>query len=227
MSRFACFLFLAGSVHAQGRFPAGDEVLRYDVRLPNGSAIGTATFEAVRVKGAEASWHFRVHTNFSLPGIPVEDTFRSLSANFCSAEFEKDSLHGSKKTAEIVVFYPERQKAVRSTKGGGMSSIQTGPCPKDPVNVLYHTRVELGKGRKPFTGTTVFGAAYEVKMDSRGKKKIEIGGKDHQTELVAGSYRGPKSKGEFEIYFSRDETRTPLVLRVPLAVGSITLELKP
>ena len=227
MKCYLSFFLYVAAVHAQGGFPAGDEVLRYDVKLAGGTAIGTATFEAARVKGSPATWHFRVHTNFSLPGIPVEDTFRSLSAGFCSAEFEKDSVHGSKKSGEIIVFHPDKGKAMRTTKGGGVSDIAASPCSKDPVNVLYYTRSELSKGRKPFNGTTIFGAAYTVRMSSPDKTKIKVQGRDQQTDRVAGSYSGPKSKGDFEIFFARDQARTPLLYRIPLAFGNITLELKP
>jgi hypothetical protein len=227
MTRTLALLLLATSALAEGTFPSSNEILKYDVKLPNGTAVGSATFEATRVKGSAATWQFRVHTNFSLPGIPVEDTFRSLAANFCSAEFEKDSLHGAKKTGEVLVFLPGRGKAVRTTKGGGVSEITTGACAKDPVNVLYFTRAELAKGRKPFSGPTIFGASYNVKMEMRGKTKIKIGGKEQQVERLTGSYQGPKSKGDFEILFALDDARTPLLFRVPLAFGNITLELKP
>ncbi|MFN0169888.1 MAG: DUF3108 domain-containing protein [Bryobacteraceae bacterium] len=222
----ACLWCGAALAAAKG-FPAEDETLRYAVKATGGVSIGTVTFVAQRVKGTQATWNFQLLSDFSLPGVPVRDRFRSLSAGFCSAEFEKDWVHLNRKGGEFVVFYPDRRRAVRTTRNGGSSEMAVPPCARDALTMLYAVRAELAKDKLPAASPVVFGAQYQVQLNQTGSQKVRVGGKEQKGDRVAGSYRGPKSGGTFELVFARDEARTPLLMRVPLAAVTLTLELQP
>ena len=54
---------------------------------------------------------------------------------------------------------------------------------------------------------------------------ISSGDKQVVTDHVVTYVKGPKSDFSFEIFFARDAARTPLSVRIPLAVGTLSLEL--
>ncbi len=220
-------LWSGAALAAAKGFPAEDETLRYAVKMPGGVSIGTVTFVAERVKGTQATWNFQLQSDFSLPGVPVRDRFRSLSAGFCSAEFEKDWVHLNRKGGEFVVFYPDRLRAVRTTRNGGSSEMAVPACARDALTMLYAARADLAKGNLPGPSPVVFGAQYQVQLSKAGTEKVKVGRKEQKGDRVTGSYRGPKSGGAFEIVFARDDARTPILLRVPLPALTLTLELQP
>jgi hypothetical protein len=45
------------------------------------------------------------------------------------------------------------------------------------------------------------------------------------TDKVVSNVKGPASTVEFEMYFARDPARTPLLVKLPLPIGSISMEL--
>ena len=48
-----------------------------------------------------------------------------------------------------------------------------------------------------------------------------------EADKVRTSIRGPKSDLTIELYFAHDEVRTPVLARLPLALGVFTVELLP
>jgi hypothetical protein len=45
------------------------------------------------------------------------------------------------------------------------------------------------------------------------------------TDRLASSVHGPSSNLDFDLLFARDAARTPVLIRVPLALGTFSLEL--
>jgi hypothetical protein len=45
------------------------------------------------------------------------------------------------------------------------------------------------------------------------------------TDHVLVSIKGPKSDATAEIFFARDAARTPLLVKVPLSLGTVSVEL--
>ena len=45
------------------------------------------------------------------------------------------------------------------------------------------------------------------------------------TDKVTCTVKGPASRFDFEMYFARDPARTPLLVNIPLPLGSISMEL--
>jgi hypothetical protein len=44
-------------------------------------------------------------------------------------------------------------------------------------------------------------------------------------DRIIGKIKGPASEAQFEAVFARDAARTPLQIKVPLALGSFSMEL--
>jgi len=45
------------------------------------------------------------------------------------------------------------------------------------------------------------------------------------TDHLNVSVKGPASDFSFEIFYARDPQRTPLLIKIPLSIGTVTLEL--
>ena len=54
---------------------------------------------------------------------------------------------------------------------------------------------------------------------------IPIDGKQVQSDEVTCTVKGPASEFKFDMYFARDAARTPLLVKVPLAMGKFSMEL--
>jgi hypothetical protein len=77
----------------------------------------------------------------------------------------------------------------------------------------------------PPAGKVFFGSGYEVKMDYTGAQDIPVAGKPVVTDHLNVSVKGPASDFSFEIFYARDPQRTPLLIKIPLSIGTVTLEL--
>ncbi len=226
-SKLAVFWLPGWLLAAPAGFPEADETLRYRVLVAGAPAGGAVRFEARRVAGAAATWLFEASADFSLPGMPIRDRYRSLAADFCSGQFDKSAEYGSRRRGETVVFYQERQRALRVTHGGGFSEVAIPACARDPLTLLYYTRAEMRRKKLPPPQPVVFGSTYQVELKRAGSEKILMGNRERKADRIAGSFAGPKSKGSFEFWLAQDDARTPLRIRIPLPVASLTLELEP
>lgn len=108
---------------------------------------------------------------------------------------------------------------------GGKSEIDIPSCARDTLAFAYYARRELGQGRVPPADKVFFGAAYSVRMDYTGAQTITVGDKPSVTDHLVVSVKGPKSDTSFEIFYARDPARTPLAIRIPVSVGTLSVEL--
>lgn len=224
------FLWLAclcagGNVFAQ---PA-EETLPYAVNWPSGLGLGEAVVTAQKVKtpdGAE-QWKFELKVDASVPGFTVSDQFRAVATTeFCSLEFERDLKHGKRASRERITFDQTKRLATRETLGGGGKSEFSIPaCAKDPLTFLFFARRELRQGRLPAPQPVFFGASYDVRMESGGAQRLRSSEGMVDTDRVIVSFKGPKSDQKLEAFFVRDAARTPALVRLPLAVGTLSVEL--
>lgn len=215
---------LAGAAQAPSGFPFGDEDLSYALKWPGGMSLGEGHLHAKR---AATSWDFSMSLDGSIPGFDVKDEYKSNApGDLCTAVFERTSTHGSKKTAEKETVDAQKGTVKRETlKGGGASEISVAPCVRDALTFLYYSRRELGQGRVPAASAILFGSLYRAQMDYAGAQTVTVAGKAEVSDKVAVTMQGPVAKIRFEMYFARDAARTPLVIRVPLALGSFSMEL--
>ena len=202
---------------------ARGEVLNYAVNWPSGLSLGEAQFKA---GGGEPGWDFEFSLDASLPGLEIKDRYRGTAdAQFCSSRLEKETAHGPRKGRETVTYDQHNHQVVRQTDKGGKSEFAMPACLKDGLTFLYFLRRELANGRVPPPQATNLGAQYQVTATYSGSSQLDIAGAREQADRVVVSYRGPASSQSFEIFFARDPARTPLVIRVPFALGTFALEL--
>jgi hypothetical protein len=154
------------------------------------------------------------------------DRFRSTTtADLCSIEFDKNTAHGSKKTEEKTIFDAEKQTASRETKGGGKSELKTPACAKDALAYLYFVRRELSQGRIPPSQPVFFGAEYQLRLEFAGTQTIPIGDKPVEADRIVASLKGKNADISFEVFFLKDATRTPVLVKVPFTMGTFSMEL--
>jgi hypothetical protein len=82
-------------------------------------------------------------------------------------------------------------------------------------------RREMGQGRVVPAETVYFGSGYAASLKYTGEVKVASGVADR----LAGTVKGPLSSFTVEVDFARDAARTPLAIRVPLALGTLSAEL--
>ena len=184
--------------------------------------VGESTLTA---SSSESHMQFQFDLDAGVPGFAVSDRFRSAaSGSFCSAEFEKTTSHGSKKVDDKETFDPNTGTVTRGS-GAGQSEINTNTCGKDALAFLYFLRRELSQGRVPSRQTVFYGAPYEIRLESAGTENVKIANKPMDTDHVKASLDGPSSSIKFELFFLQDKARTLALVRVPLALGTFSMEL--
>jgi len=204
-----------------------NETLHYSVNWPSGVSLGEATLSASSAREANGPgrMHFQFDLDAGVPGFAISDRFRSAaSGSFCSAEFQKTTSHGSKRVDDKETFDPNTGTVTRGS-GAGETDLSANPCGKDALAFLYFVRQELSQGRVPPSQTVFFGAAYEIKLDMAGAESVKIGNASVATDHVKASVTGPSSSINFDLYFLQDRARTLALVRVPLALGSFSMEL--
>ncbi|MCS6953886.1 MAG: DUF3108 domain-containing protein [Bryobacterales bacterium] len=223
-------LLCAWRAPAESGLPADGETLRYSVNWPSGLPLGEGEFRAVKLHPPDAAgprWHFTMTLEAGLPSFEISDHYRSVaSPELCSLEFEKHFRHGKRKADERTIFDGERGTATRQTLGGGGKSEFPVPgCPRDGLAFLYFLRRELSRGRLPGPQTVFFGAPYQIRLDYGGRQMVRIQEQQWPADRLIASVTGKASQVTFELFFSTDHARTPLLVRVPFALGTFTMEL--
>ncbi len=222
----AVSLLLAATAAAQKGFPFTGESLRYSINWESGLSVGESTLTAHRT---DKGWSFEITLDASVPGFAMADKFRSsATADLCSLELDRDISHGGKKTHEKTTFDQEAGKAHRVTvlpKDGGVTDFDISSCARDAVALVYFARKELGQGRVPPAQTAFFGSSYSVRMDYAGAQTITSDKKPTVTDHMTIAVRGPRANFTCEVFYARDAARTPLAIRVPLALGTFSMEL--
>jgi hypothetical protein len=221
-------LSLVGAAWAQTGFPFQDESLHYTINYTSGLSLGDATLTAHHTtKG----WDFEVSLDAAVAGFTIRDKYSSSVATtaLCSVELKRDFSHGSKKTREKTTFDQDKSKAHRVTEvpdTGGSSDLDIGTCPRDAIAFVYFARKELGQGRVPPAQQVFFGSAYSVRLEYTGAQTITVGDKKPEvTDHLVVSVKGPKSDFSVEINYARDAARTPLLIKIPQAAGTLSMEL--
>jgi hypothetical protein len=211
-------------------FPFADETLAYSIKLPTGISLGEARMSA---KHGTEGWAFELKGTAGLPGYVVRDDYTSwTNSDFCSTKFVRQYEHGARKGREEEAIDRSQETATRSTivginnsGGGGKSEFPVTDCTKDALTLLYYARRELGQGRVLPAQQFLFGGFYNIAMSYAGAETITVADQSAITDKIVCTVKGPASTFTFEMYFARDPARTPLLVKVPLPVGSISLEL--
>ncbi len=211
---------------AQTGFPFTGETLRYSINWSSGLSLGEATFHAAKNDGG---WNFDLSITAGVPAFSLTDKFHSsATSELCSLEFTRDTAHGATKTGEKITFDSQQGMARRTTtfpEGGGSTDIDVHSCARDALAFVYFVRREMGQGRVAPPDQVLFGASYSVRLDYTGAVTIASGGKQVVTDHVNAAIAGPKTSLTVEIFFARDAARTPLLIRIPLPISNLSVEL--
>jgi hypothetical protein len=211
------------TVPALTGFPFTNETLHYTLSWPSGLSLGEALMTATR---NSAEWSFDLYLKGAVPGFEVADHYHATaSPDLCAMAFDRQFTHGSRKSEEHIEFDPHAGVARRETVGGGKSDIAIASCARDALTFLYYARRELGQGRVPPREDVLFGAPYHVRLEYTGAQTVKVGDKTTEADRVVSTLKGPASQISFEMFFARDAARTPLIIRVPLSLGTFSLEL--
>jgi hypothetical protein len=221
-----CLLFPVAPIFAQAGFPFHDESLRYSINWPSGLSLGEASFSAHHTA---TGWSFDATLSAGIPGFSISDKYQSSStADLCSLNLERTINHGGKKTREKTTFDQQKGTAHRVTvlpQDGGQSDFDLRACARDALSFIYFARREMGQGRVAPAEQIYLGPAYSARMEYTGAMNVPVADKPTVTDHVLVYLKGPKADFNFEIFFARDAARTPLLIRVPLSMGTFSMEL--
>lgn len=203
---------------------ANAESLRYSINWASGLSLGEASLRADKGKDA---WDFEVTMDASIPGFALRDDYRSAATlDLCSLELDKTFTHGTKRADEKITFDQQNHTATRQTQnGGGKTDVSIPTCAKDALTFMQFARNELAQGRLAPQQAVVFGALYNVRIEYTGPQKIKVGDQMTDADRILATIKGPTTDLTVEIFFARDAARTPVLARIPLSLGSFTVEL--
>lgn len=212
----------AGLGAATGSFPTGSEVLDYSINWPSGLSLGEGHLKATL--NQTGSWDFDFTAEAAFPGFPLRDEYKaSANSELCSSSLSKEFTHGSHHNSESTTF--SGHSATRKTKSGGKAELAVPDCAKDGLTFVYFVRRELSHGKVPAPQEILFGAPYSIQLTYQGSATIPVGGASVVTDRMLVKGRGPAANFQAEIYFARDPARTPLLVKVPSALGPFSMEL--
>lgn len=215
-----------GSTATAPRF--SNEQLHYSVNWPSGLSLGEAQLHSSRAKAGDGSDRLSLEFDLdaALPAFQIKDSYKSeATSGFCSVSLDRKSMHGRKKAEEKTTFNQEKGTAVRETTGGGKSDLKTGSCGKDALAYLYFLRLELSQGRLPPSQPVYLGSAYQLRVEFAGTQTIKLGDMSVEADRLKASAKGLSSDIDFEVFFLKDAARTPALVRVPLSMGTFSMEL--
>lgn len=207
----------------QAAGPVSGESLQYNINWPSGLGLGEGRLKANKTGG---NWNFEMEFEASLPGFAIADKFFSTTnSDQCSVRFDKELQHGRRKTKEKISFDSVSKTAERETNGGGKSKIEIPACAKDALAFLFFLRTELAQGRIPPAQNVYYGAPYRVRLEYKGTQRIRLGEGFQDADRLIANVKGPLSDFAVEVFFAKDESRTPLAVKLPLNVGTFSMEI--
>jgi hypothetical protein len=204
------------------------EALHYTVNWASGLSFGDAYISSSKATLASGDGlTFTLKADASIPGFKLQEMANSTaSPEFCSIDIEKQSERGKKKVQEKTTFDARSLTATRETlNGGGKSDLKIGACAKDALSYVFFLRRELSQGRLPSQQKVYYGSAYDVRPEFAGTQTIRLGDESIEADRLLGHIKGPKTNLTIEMFFSKEPSRLPLMIRVPLAQGKIVVEL--
>jgi len=211
------------------------ETLHYSVNWPSGLSLGEATLRSDQIAGGTASepgWDFDLNLDAGVPGFAIRDQYHSTAnIDFCSGQLDKKTAHGTHTGQERVIFDPSKNTATRETLRGaqvaGTSQLSVPSCARDVLTLLQFVRRELAQGRLPSQQPAVLGAVYQMRLEYLGTTPVRLGNQQTDADRFRASIKGPASDLTLELFFARDAARTPLMVKIPLALATFTVELIP
>ena len=203
---------------------AWSQSLRYSINWPSGLSLGEAAINSAKTS---TGWDITLDIDASFPGFPIRDHDEAAATpEFCSTTLDKTFTHGQRKVQERVTFDQQNNVATRETlNGGGKTEMNVSACARDALTFLQFARHELAEGRVAPQQQVIFGAPYSVRLEYTGAQSIKVADQKVDADRMLANIKGPSSEVNVELFFARDAARTPLLARLPLALGTFTVEL--
>jgi hypothetical protein len=135
---------------------------------------------------------------------------------------------GSRKSEETLTFDQDQHTVTRETHPygiGGKSDASVGPCARDALAFLQFARQELAQGRLAPQQSVVLGSLYNVRLEFGGTETVKKLGQPVEADRIHVTIKGPASSLGVDIFFAKDEGRTPVLARIPLSLGTFSVEL--
>ena len=138
---------------------------------------------------------------------------------------DKEYTHGKRKAQEHDAFDQQKNVVTRETKSGGKSDVSVSACARDPLALLQFARRELAAGHVAPQQQVVFGSVYTVRLEYTGQQTVRVGEDRVDADKIVATMKGPQTDVTVEIYFARDPARTPVLAKIPLGLGTFSVEL--
>jgi len=211
-----------GAVALQG-FAAG-ETLRYKLLWPSGVGLGEAL---LAVSPADKGVRFELSVEADLPIHNITDSLTSLatSEGLCSLESQKKTQEGAKKSSESIEFDQKAHQA-RRTSGGQTASFPIPDCARDPLTFLYYFRSQLSAGGPVNLHTFYSSPGHSLEVKAVGPETVSAGGRRRLADRYSVTYHRPNSATTFEVWFSEDSRREPVLIRLPTSLAVFSAELQ-
>jgi len=210
--KYALLLFLFSPLEA--------ESLRYTLKWPSGLSLGEATLStSLTAQGTASS----LDLDASLPAYTIQDRYSSsTSAQSCTIQFTREAIHGSKKINERIIVSPEGKITRETANGGGVTEIPTVRCPHDALALLVALRRNYAQPAQ----SVLFGQGYPVRFEAATTETIALNDVPTAADKLICILTLPKT-GDYrlELYFLKDRTHTPALIKAPFALGTFSMEL--
>ncbi len=72
-----------------------------------------------------------------------------------------------------------------------------------------------------------FGGPYQLRLEFSGRQRLTVGDQQIEADRITASLKGAASETTFEMFFAQDRARRPLLIRVPMPLGTFSMELAP
>lgn len=227
---FFIVVMLAASPHpgafAQGQAPsfAGGETLKYKLLWPSNISLGEAVF---RVSSSQGTLHFEVTMEADLPTRSISGLFTSSASreDLCSLEFQSKVTEGVRTSEESIQFDQKNHQATKISHGQS-SSVAIPNCARDPVTFLYYLRKQLAAGSSVDAATFFLGLEQSLEVKTDGSDTVTVRGQQQTTDKYLVNYNGQNSARSFELWFSKDARREPVMIRLPFPLAVFSAEIE-
>jgi hypothetical protein len=148
--------------------------------------------------------------------------------DLCAQEFDRDTRHGTRKASDKSTFDYATGLMHRAPDGGAPTDLPIAShCAYDALGFVYAVRRELGQGRVMSPSQVFYGSPYSIRLEYLGALSVKLNEKAETADRVVVHLKGTGSETKFEILYRRDAARTPLLVKIPFSVGTLTMELVP
>ncbi len=233
-----------GSAQAQESKPlplAPGETLTYDVSWSIFSAgkivatlgtVGNGPGDDYEVKTTARS------QGFASLLFGIQDEFRSVfdPRTVCSRQISKKINEGGRHRAMEIVFNADRALAVVDERDPTKPDVPfrhaenaIPPCVQDIVSAFFYVRQQpLRVGEKIRMPVNDGAKTLDIVTDVQAREQIQTGVGTHYAFRLEPKVFGQlyNRKGRMLVWFSDDEQRLPLRIKITISVGAITANLK-